>query len=73
MVDDFHGNATGLGFVEGTGGVAVQCRPGFFVDLGLERGLERAVRVVCTEEVGVTHEEAFFVVVGVDEPGRSTP
>ena len=46
----------------------LQRRPGFGVDLGLERGLERAVGVVRAEEVGVADEEAFFVVIGVDEP-----
>ena len=43
-------------------------RPGFCVDLGFERGLQRAVGIVRAEEVGVADEEAFFVVVGVDEP-----
>ena len=38
------------------------------VDLGFERGLQRAVGIVGAEEVGVADEEAFFVVVGVDEP-----
>jgi len=68
VVDDFHGDTAGFGFVEGSGGVAVQRGPGFFVDLGSERGFEGAVRVVRAEEVGVADEEAFFVVVGVDEP-----
>lgn len=38
------------------------------VDFRFQRGLESAVGVVGTEEVGVADEEAFFVVVGVDEP-----
>ena len=42
--------------------------PGFFVDLGFQRCLQRAVGVVGAEEVGLADEEAFFVVVGVDEP-----
>ena len=34
--------------------------------------LERAVRVVRSEEVGVADEEALLVVVGVDEPAGDT-
>ena len=68
MVDDFYGDAPGLGFGEGAGGVAIQRGPGFFVNLGFDRGLERAVGIVRAEEIGVADEEAFFVVVGVDEP-----
>ena len=68
MVDHLHGDAAGCGFVEGAGGVAVECCPGFFVDLGLEGGLERLVGVVCPEEVGMADEETLFVVVGVDKP-----
>ena len=37
-------------------------------DLGLQRCLERLVGVVRAEEIGVADEEAFLVVVGVDEP-----
>ena len=43
-------------------------RPGFLVDLGLERRLQRLVGIVRAEEVGVADEEALLVVVGVDEP-----
>ena len=68
MVDHLHRNAAGVGFIEGAGGVAIERGPGFFVDLGLEGGLERAVGIVGAEEIGVADEEAFFVVVGVDEP-----
>src|SRR6185436_9449770 len=68
VVDHLYGDATGRGFVEGTGGVAVKRSPGLFGDLGFERGLQRFVRIVCPEEIGVTHEEALFVVVSVDEP-----
>ena len=42
--------------------------PGFLVDFGFEGRLERLVRVVGAEEVGVADEEALFVVVGIDEP-----
>lgn len=36
--------------------------------LGFEGDFEGLVRVVSPEEVGVTDEETFFVVVVVDEP-----
>src|SRR5262245_21389874 len=72
MIDDFHGDTPGLGFIEGTGGVAVQRGPGFFVNLGFEGGLEGAVAIVRAEEVSVAKEEAPFVVVGVDEPAGDT-
>jgi hypothetical protein len=68
MVDDLHRNPLVLRFWKSARGVAVERGPGFFVDLGLERGLERAVGIVRAEKVGVTHEETFSVVVGVDEP-----
>ncbi len=68
VVDDFHGDATRGGFVEGSRGVAIERSPGVGVDFGFEGGFEGFVGVVCTEEVGVADEEAFFVVVGVDEP-----
>jgi len=38
MVDYLHRDASGLGFVEGTGGIAVERGPGIFVDFGLESG-----------------------------------
>ena len=68
VVDYLDGDAARLGPGKGAGRVAVERRPGVFVDLRFERGLERAVGVVCTQEIGVTHEEALLVVVGVDEP-----
>ncbi len=68
MVDDLDGDAPRLGFLKRAGGVAVQGGPSFLVDFGLEGGLERLIRVVRAKEVGVADEEAFFVVVGVDEP-----
>ena len=42
--------------------------PGFLVDLGFERRAQGFVRVASAEEVGVADEEAFLVVVGIDEP-----
>lgn len=71
MIDDLHSDAPGLWLGERTGGVTIQRGPGFFVDLGFEGGLERAVGVVGTEEVGVADEETFFVVVSVDEPASA--
>ena len=46
----------------------MQRLPRLLVDLGFERGLERLVRVVGAEEIGVPKEEALLVVIGVDEP-----
>ena len=48
--------------------VAVERCPSVCIDLGLEGGLQRLVRVIGSEEVGVANEERLFVVVGVDEP-----
>ncbi len=48
--------------------IAVQRPPCVRVDLRLQRRLQRAVRVVGAEEVGVADEERFLVVVRVDEP-----
>ena len=71
MVNDFDGDAATVGFVEGAGGVAVECGPGFFVDLACERSFEGLVGIVHAEEIGVMDTKAFFVVVGVDEPARA--
>jgi hypothetical protein len=68
VVDDFYCDPALLRLIEGAGGVAVQRGPGFLVDLGFEGGFQGAVGVVGSEEVGVADEEAFLVVVGVDEP-----
>ena len=68
VVDDLHGDAAGFGFVQRAGYVAAEGGPGFFVDLGFERRLERLVGIIRAQEVGVADEEALFVVVGVDEP-----
>ena len=68
MVDHLHRDAARLGLVEGAGGVAVQAGPGVLVDFGLEAVFEGGVGVAGAKEVGVADEEAFLVVVGVDEP-----
>jgi hypothetical protein len=59
VVDHLYRNPPGLRLLERPGGVAVERGPGFFVDFGLEGGLQRAVGVVGTEEVGVADEKAF--------------
>ena len=46
----------------------MKCSPGISVDFSLQCGLQRLIGIVCTEKIGVAHEEALFVVVGVDEP-----
>ena len=68
MVDDLDGDAPGRRAVEGAGYVAVERCPGFLIDLGLQRRLERLVGVVRAQEIGVTDEETLLVIVGVDEP-----
>ena len=66
-----HRDPARLGLVEGPRYGAVQRRPGFGIDLGSERGLERRVRIVGPQEVGVAHEERFLVVIGIEELGRA--
>ena len=68
MVDDFDGDASAWWFSEGAAGVAVERFPCLFVDLGFEAAFERFVEIVRAEEISVADEEAFLVVVGVDEP-----
>ena len=68
VIDHLHRDPPACRLVERARGVAVERRPGFLVDLGLQRRLQRAVGIVRAEEVGVADEEALFVVVGVDEP-----
>ena len=71
VVDDFDGDAAGFRFGEGSGGVAVEARPGFLVDFGPERRLQRLVGVGRgAEEIGVADKEALLVVIGVDGPQR---
>ena len=70
MINDFHRDSTRLGLVERARDVAMERGPGFFVDLGLQRCLERLVGIIRAEEIRVADEEAFFVVVRVDEPAR---
>jgi len=68
VVDHLDRDAAGCRFGKGPGDVAVEARPGLFVDLGLEGGLERLVGVVGAEKIGLANEKALLVIVGVDEP-----
>ena len=68
MVDHLDRDAAALWLGKHYGGVTVEGGPGFRIDLGLQGGLQAFVGVVLTEEVGLPHEEAFAVVVGIDEP-----
>ena len=61
VIDHLYRNPSRLRLGESAGGVAVERGPGFFVDLGFESRLERAVGVVGAEEVGVTDEEAWEI------------
>ena len=68
MVDHLDGDPPGLGRGERAAHGAVERRPRRLVDLGAQRTLQLLVGLVGTREVGVPHEEALAVVVGVDEP-----
>jgi hypothetical protein len=68
VIDNLHGDATGLGLRERTRRVAVQRGPRFLVDLGLERCLEGAVGIAGAEEIGAPDEETLLIIVRVDEP-----
>src|SRR4051812_42910927 len=69
MVDDLDSDAAGFRFLERAADRRVERRPGILVDFGLQSRLEALVGVVATEEIGVPDEEAFAVIIGVDEPG----
>ena len=69
MVDDLDSEAPCRRTRERLGNVAIERFPGFSVDLGFQAGFERLVRIVRAHEIGVADEEAFLVIVGVDEPG----
>ncbi|MEA5421436.1 hypothetical protein VB712_19605 [Spirulina sp. CCNP1310] len=68
MVNDFDGDAARFGFVEGAGNVAVETGPSFLIDFGFEGGFKGFIGVVCAEKIGMADKEAFFIVVGIDEP-----
>lgn len=69
MIDDFDCKTACIGPRERARGVAIERRPGVFVDFGLERSLQRLVRIVRAHEIGVPNEKALLIIVGVDEPG----
>ena len=68
MIDDFDRDTTRFWFFERSRCIAVKRCPCIGVNLGFEGSFECLVGVIRAEEVGVTDEEAFFVVVGVDKP-----
>lgn len=68
VIDHLHGDPARLRLPERSRSVALERRPRFLVDLGLERCLQCLVRIVRSQEVGVPNEEALRVVVRVDEP-----
>jgi hypothetical protein len=61
MIDHFHGDLAALGRVEGPALGGIKRGPRGFVDLGAEGAFEFFVRLVGAGEIGVAHEEAFFV------------
>src|SRR6185312_9236588 len=69
VVYDFHSKATRVRARERARGIAVEGRPSVLVDLGLQGRFERFIRVVGAHEIGMPDEEAFLVVIRVDEPG----
>ena len=68
VVDHFHGDPAALRRRKGHARRRVESGPGRLVDFGPEGAFELFVGLVGPREVGVTDEEAFGVVVGVDEP-----
>ena len=50
MVDDFHSDVPGLGFIEGPGGIAVQCGPGFFVVVSIHEPTGDALGAIAANE-----------------------
>ena len=72
MVNHLDSDAACLRLWERPRCIAVQGRPCFCVDFGLERRLQCFVGVIRSQEVGVANEEALFVLVRVDEPACDT-
>ncbi len=69
MIDHFHRDSLSGRPLEGAGGGAIQAGPGVFVDLGLQCGFQALIRVIGAQEICVADEEAFLVIIGIDEPG----
>ena len=68
MIDHLHGDLPAGGRGKGAAHRAVERLPVSLVHLGAQRTFELVVGFIGAGEVGVTYEEALFVVVGVDEP-----
>ena len=68
MIDDLDGNFACFRGVKRAAFGGIEHGPGGFVDLSTEGALELFVGLIGTGEIGVADEEAFTVVVGVDEP-----
>jgi hypothetical protein len=68
MIDHLHGDLAGLRPVERAALGRVQFRPGRFIDFSLERPLQLFIGLIAAGEIGVAHEEALAVVIGVAEP-----
>lgn len=56
VVDHPYCHMAGYWFRKWSRGVVVKGLKGFLIDFGFEGGLERFVRVVCAEEIGVAPE-----------------
>lgn len=59
VIDDLHRDSPRLRLLEGARSIAVERGPGFRINLGLQRGLQRTVGVVGTEEVGHGARRSF--------------
>ena len=68
MVDDLNRDLARRRHVERDALGRIERRPCRFVDLGSQRAFQLFVGFIRAQEVGVTDEETFFVVVSVDEP-----
>lgn len=69
MIDHFHRDPPAVRAFKGTRRIGVECAPRLLVDLRLQCGFERGIGIIRAQEIGVADEEAFFVVIGVDELG----
>jgi hypothetical protein len=70
VVDHFDGDPPGGGGRERARRSGIEARPSVLVDLISQRRLQRLVRIISAEEVGLADEEAFLVIIAVDEPAR---
>src|SRR5690554_4161312 len=72
MVNHLNRNSAGLRLAKRSRDITVQSFPCFPIYLGLQSDLQRFVWICGSKEVGMAHEEGFFVVVGVDKPAGNT-